>query len=97
MLEALAPGRQPTAADLVGGLPHGVALEAGDLGDLPAEEPAVEGRACREVADRDVDVRDVSVCHPPSMAPGWDSHHTHEVNGRIGPRQRRPPTGPTRS
>ncbi|MBT0993212.1 hypothetical protein KIN34_02770 [Cellulomonas sp. DKR-3] len=50
---------EAAAADLVGRLPHGVALEAGDLRDLPAEEAAVEAAGGLVVRDRDVDVRDV--------------------------------------
>ncbi|BDZ42446.1 hypothetical protein GCM10025865_17450 [Paraoerskovia sediminicola] len=61
--EPLAARGQTAAADPVRRTPHGVALEPGHLGDLPAEQSAVEPGRPVHVGDRDVDVCDVSVCH----------------------------------
>src|SRR5690606_4556108 len=66
LAEALAARRQPASAGLVGRLPHGVALVAGHLGDLPAEERAVEALGLLHVTHRDVDVGDVAVGHAAS-------------------------------
>src|SRR5699024_3824740 len=66
--EVLPARSEPAAGDLVRSLPHRVALEAGHLTDLPAEQLAVEPARPVQVTDWDVDVRDVAVCHvgPPS-------------------------------
>src|SRR5690606_7772840 len=68
--EPLAARREGASADLVGGLPHRVPLEAGDIGDLPAEQARVELRRPREVGDGDVDVSDVAVGHGRPLVDG---------------------------
>src|SRR5690606_32806881 len=52
---------------------HRVPLVPGDLGDLPAEQAGVEGGALGEVADRNIDVCDVSVCHGVSLVLASDT------------------------
>src|SRR5690606_22845959 len=95
LAEVLGPRRQAAAADLVGGLPHRVALEALDLGDLPAEERAVELGGPPHVADRDVDVGDVSVRHTCSLMGGWGRTIDQGAGGCAATSGVSTPTGPS--
>src|SRR6478736_8971227 len=87
-VEVLVPRREPAAADLVRRLPHRVALVARVLLDLPAEQGAVEALRPVDVVDRDVDVRDVPVCHAQTPATGDPA----PLRDRLRPGYDRPPT-----